>query len=203
MTAMVVLGGAAGASAQDAVSLAVPDPYRWDVAGEVGWLSGNKSEIGPEWDDWYDEASGALSVGRYFTPHLRGEVRAAVGGEARIFEEQREHYFRSTTLGTGIHYQLFENQYFHPLVGAGVELHRESDRVVVQRWPLYGSGPNGSVVPAVPTTTTLSWAVRPFVSAGFKWYVGERGFVRSDVRAAIGRGRVASTSWTFGIGVDL
>src|SRR5688572_21961210 len=169
-----------------ATSAAAQDLPRWDLSGEVGWLSSNKSDIAPDWDDWYDEATGALALGRYCSPHLRGELRVAFSGEGRIVEEQRvvvpgqpfpqfrlrEHYYRTAALGAGVHYQFFDNQWFHPHVGAGVAVDRESERQLM--------------LPDPAETTTVRWTARPFVAAGFKWYVNERGFVRSDLRLAAG-----------------
>ena len=107
-----------------------------------GWLSSNKSEIGPDWNDWYDVATGGASVGRYVTPHLKTELRLAFSGEGRVFHEERidvpgqpfpafrlrEHHFRATTLGGAVTYQFFQNQWFHPHVAAGLEVVREADR---------------------------------------------------------------------------
>ena len=56
--AMAALLSPALASAQavGGISRSPVDRPRWDVSGDVGWLSSNKSEIGPDWNDWYDVA---------------------------------------------------------------------------------------------------------------------------------------------------
>jgi hypothetical protein len=175
---------------------------RWDLSGDVGWLSSNKSDISA-WDDWYDEPSGGLSVGRYWSSHLKTELRVALSGEGRTYEEQRvavpwqtfptfrlrEHLFRKTTFDAGAHYQFFDNQWFHPQVGAGLAIERETER---QFTP-----------PDREVTATGRWGARPFVTGGFKWYANERGFVRSDLRVYFGRDHVSHFTWTAGIGVDL
>jgi hypothetical protein len=210
----------ADASAQSGsgLSLTPPDLPRWDVSGEVGWLSSNKSPIAPDWNDWYDVASGGGSIGFYVTPHLRAELRLAFSGEGRIAQEERidvpgqpfpifrlrEHRFRAAAAGGGVNYQFFENQWFHPYVGAGLEIVRESDRTFApeSRVPLRPPG-GPLVIPPAESRSTVSWATRPVLSTGFKWYVNERGFVRSDVRVAVGNWRAAHVVWTAGIGVDL
>jgi outer membrane protein W len=207
------------AQANGGISLVPTDLRRWDVSGAVGWLSSNKSEIGPDWNDWYDVASGAGSAGYYVTPNLKAELRLAFSGEGSIYQEERidvpaqafpafrlrEHHFRATTLRGGVAYQFFQNQWFHPHVGAGIEIARESDRMFAQEFRVPPRQPGAPllVIPGVDGGTTVSWAVRPVVSTGFKWYVNERGFIRSDVSVAIGNRRAAHVVWTTGIGVDL
>ena len=187
------------------------------MSGDIGWLSSNKSEIAPDWNDWYDVASGGGSAGYYVTPNLKAEVRLAFSGEGSIFQEERvdvpgqafpafrlrEHHFRTTTLRGGVAYQFFQNQWFHPHVGVGIEIARESDRMFAQEFRVPRQPGGTLVIPAVDGGTTVSWAVRPVVSTGFKWYVNERGFIRSDVSVAIGNTRAADVVWTTGIGVDL
>jgi hypothetical protein len=208
----------ASPQAVSAISLSSPDLPRWDVAGDAGWLSSNKSEIGPDWNDWYVVAAGGGSVGHYLTSNLKAELRLAFSGEGRIFVEEpleipgqtfpafrlREHRFRASTLGGGVLYQFFENQWFHPHVGAGLEIVRESDRTFAPEWRVPSREPGRPlVIPAFDGGTNVTWAVRPVLSTGFKWYVNERGFIRSDVRVALGHKRAAHLAWTTGIGVDL
>ena len=191
---ILFVGCATAARAQQAPVLLPVDPPRWDVSAEAGWLGSNKSDIAPAWDDWFDVAAGGGAVGHYWTPHLRSELRVAFAGEGRVYEEQRttvpghpfpvfvldEHRYRTTTVGAGLSYQFFENQWFHPSVGAGLEIAREREA---------GVG-----------TSTIA---RPFASTGFKWYVNERAFARTDLRVSFSDGAAAHVTWTAGIGVDL
>jgi hypothetical protein len=208
----------AAAQAGGVLSLTPADLPRWDVSGDIGWLSSNKSEIGPDWNDWYDVLSAGGSAGYYVTPNLKAELRLAFSGEGSIYQEERidvpgqafpafrllEHHFRATTLRGGVAYQFFQNQWFHPHVGVGVEVARELDRTFAPAWRVPSRDPGAPlVIPAIDGGTTISWAVRPVVSTGFKWYVNERGFIRSDVSVAIGNKRAAQVMWTAGIGVDL
>jgi hypothetical protein len=206
------------AQAASGISLVPTDPRRWDVSGDVGWLSSNKSGIAAPWNDWYDVAAGGGSAGFYVTPHVKAELRLAFSAEGRVDEEERldvpgqtfpafrlrEHHFRTSTLGAAIAYQLFDNQWFHPHLGVGFEIVRERERVFAPEWrmPPRGIGPP-VVIPGSNARTGVAWAVRPLLSTGFKWYVNERGFVRTDVRVAIGNRRAAHVGWTAGIGVDL
>jgi hypothetical protein len=208
----------ASAQATSGISLTPPDLPRWDVSGDVGWLSSNKSDIGPDWNDWYDVASGGGSVGFYATANLKAELRLAFSGEGSVYQEERidipgqpfptfrlrEHHFRTAALGGVVTYQFFENRWFHPHVGAGLETIRESARTFVPESRVPSRQPGVPlVIPAAESRTDISWTVRPVVSTGFKWYLSERGFVRSDLRVAIGNRRAARVVWTAGIGVDL
>jgi hypothetical protein len=83
-------------------------------------------------------------------------------------------------VGAGLSWQFFENQWFHPSLGGGLDVVGEREA-------------------GVGTTTT----VRPFVSTGFKWYVNERAFARSDFRVSFYDGAAAHVTWTAGLGVDL
>jgi hypothetical protein len=57
-------------------------------------------------------------------------------------------------------------------------------------------------VPGAPTEFATHYGARPVVGTGFKWYVSERAFVRSDLRSAISRDRAESVTWRVGVGFD-
>ena len=221
VTTILSCAAPATALAQDAgtVSLRPVDLPRWDASGDIGWLSSNRSEIGPDWDDWTDNVIGSALVGRYLTGHLKTEVRVSAASASRLFEEQRvvvpgepfpmfrlrEHHFQKASVAAGAHYQFFENQWFHPNLGGGIEVVRESDRQYTPQWqvPIRPPGQPALVLPEIVNQTTVSWSARPFAAAGFKWYVNERAFTRVDVRVSFNHRGVADGAWTAGIGVDL
>ena len=213
-----MLTAAAAGEAQTGVSLAPPAPAVWDVSGEAGWLSSNKAALAADWDDWYDEAAGGVSIGRYWTSHLKSELRLGFSGQGRVHQEERlvlpgesfpifrlrEHDFRKTTIGGGVSYQFFENQWFHPHLAAGLDLQRESHRDFAPEWRQPSRNLAGAVIaPESGGRTTVSWGVRPFIGTGFKWYVNERGFARGDVRVSFSSSGVSHVVWTAGVGVDL
>jgi hypothetical protein len=149
------------------------------------------------------------------TPHLKTEIHGGMTGEGRIYRIEelplpgappvfraQEHYFRSATIGAGVFYQFFDNQWFHPFAGGGIEFLRERDRVEVQ--PPFGPVP-GRVLPALPPPPSpqVTYAARPFVATGFKWYVAERAFVRTGVQASFSNHGTTHVVWTAGIGADL
>lgn len=215
---LIVAGAPAWAQT---LSLLPADPAQWDVAAHTGWLGGNRSGVGAEWDDWSDTWSGGASVGHYVTPHLKAEIQTTFARRARLQGVQflvlpttpafpfptyqyQEHFFTTTSVGGGINYQFRENQWFHPYVGAGVDVIHERHLVQVPPQVFPGRDPGAPlVVPAVPSTDTGSWVARPFASAGFKLYLSERAFMRSALRSSFSNRGVAYVTWSAGIGVDL
>jgi hypothetical protein len=204
---------APAASAQSIV-LGAADPARWDVGGQTGWTGGNKAGIGAEWDEWYEAWSGGLSAGRYITPHLKAELQATFTQRARVsgrellvvpdapfpIYQPQEHRFTTAMLGGGVVYQFGTNQWFHPFLGGGVDVIRE--RQETQSYPI-GIPGRGTTVPAAPAVDRVNWAARPFANAGFKLYVTERTFFRSELRTSFSGRGAAYVTWSAGFGVDL
>jgi hypothetical protein len=122
VTIAFLAGSTAKAQPAPVLSGAEPDPARWDVAGHVGWLGGNKSDVKVDWDDWYASAAVGASAGYYWTRHVKLELGTTWSTEGRVFSEDRtpiltqpypyfpirEHYFQATTFATGVSYQWFE-----------------------------------------------------------------------------------------------
>ena len=214
LAAVLLITGTAAAQ-QPAISLTPADPAQWDIAGGVGWLGADTSGAGTVGDDWYDTSAGAVSFGRYLTPHVKTEIHGGMTGEGRIYRVEQlplpgsppvfraqEHYFRNATIGAGVFYQFFDNQWFHPFAGGGIEVLRERNRVEVQ--PPFGPVP-GRVLPALtaPPSPQVTYAARPFVATGFKLYVAERAFVRTGVQASFSNRGTTHVVWTAGVGADL
>lgn len=216
LAALVFTARAADAQQAPVISLTPDDPARWDVSAHVGWFGGNKTEVG-RWNGWYDAGAFGGSVGYYWTPHLKGDVELATTTEGAFFAQEvlevpgqpfpvfrsSEHFLRVTTLAGGVAYQLLENSWFHPFAGGGLELGRETARIETP--PQFTSPRDGGppVLQAAPGTerATSSWA-RPFLGAGFKWYLSPRAFVRSDLRASLSTRQVESVVWRIGAGAD-
>jgi hypothetical protein len=205
MAAALVVAGSAAAQDWPALSLTPVDPARWDVSAQAGWLAVDKSGSGSFGDDWYSVFSGGVSAGRYLTPHLKTEIQFAMNGEGRVYRQDppsggvpvfraSEHYFLSAAIGAGVFYQFFENQWFHPHAGGGLELLREAHRVV----ELGGRLESGAAV-----APEVSHTARPFVATGFKWYVADRAFVRAGVQGSFSSGGATRVVWTSGFGADL
>ena len=207
------------ASAQQArptptVLLAPAAPSRWDATVHITWL-GERLNQPDGWDRWYGVASGGADIGYYWTPHLKGELDLATStkGESHSYEQvplpgapinwfvQRDHEFRLTTASAGVYAQFFENAWAHPFIGAGLELRREREHVV-SSVPLAFSRDGRPVSLGTQDETRVRYGGRPFVAAGFKGYVSERAFIRTDMRTSWSSDGVTAVAWRTGVGVD-
>ena len=106
-----------------------------------GWANGADPSI--RWDQWFNVASGGGTTGYCWTPHLKTEFDISTSSEGERYSvepivlpgstivllPQRDHEFRVTTASAGVVGQFFDNAWFHPFVGAGVELIREREHI--------------------------------------------------------------------------
>jgi len=216
LVAAALLISSPAAAQTPPLTLAPASSHLWDISGDIGWFNSRRSEVTDTWDQWYDAPAASASVGRYWTPHIRSDFRLSVAGEGRTFQQDRsgasgelfpryhEHYFRTAAAGVGLSYQFLENQWFHPFAGGGVDVERESHRILSPelRLPPRPEQPP-LVLPRLETGPTVSYAARPFVTVGFKWYMHERAFIRSDLKTSFGRNQNFQNTFSAGIGVDL
>jgi opacity protein-like surface antigen len=202
------------------IQLSPANSPRWDVSVQSGRQGVNRTDSAVEWNNWYDSTHVTGSVGYYLTPYLKLEFDAARGAEASITVPQqvfapgqswpytrgREHRVSTVGISGGVHYQFFENAWFHPYVGGGVEAMREHERAQAMPAAAEIRATNGtllfpamSALPALEASTTTA---RPFVGGGFKVYVSRSVFLRSDLRYAISSRRAETVSWRAGVGFD-
>jgi hypothetical protein len=192
-----------------------PAVVRPDIAASVGWLHANKNSI-DSYNDWYNRGvQGAVTLGWYWSSHLKTELEASAstrgdfyasrtisinGFPAHVFSE---YSFLTRRITLGQQYQFGENAWFHPHLGAGLDLNWETesrrDREVVFYDP--ATRPRSGVVAPLEHPDRTDLHARPYVSAGFKAYVTPRAFVRGDARTVFGR-QVEDVLVRFGVGVD-
>jgi hypothetical protein len=210
--AALVLCRVAPAAAQDQlVTTFVPDAQRrWDAAWFVGWRGVDKSQVAPEWDEWYDVAAFSASAGHYLTPHVKIDLDVSTTTTGRVYGQEqfgipgpfpyfqlRSYGFRRTTVAPSLAYQFFENRWVHPFLGAGIEGIREAEWLDVQVLP--PGGPR----PSPPTRENrVRYSARPFITGGVKFYVSERAFIRTDMLSTFSSGGAESAVWRIGAGVD-
>ena len=201
-----LLALAPDASAQQPVPVAAIG--RWDVAGQLALLNRNKTELGSRWDHWYEAPLIQGSAGHYWTPHFKTELEIATSGQGTIGVEEnlryREHTLRESTVGATAVYQFLDNQWVHPFVGAGLEVARE--RHVAESLPSSIERFPTTALPLtlrpVPAIDSVSYSVRPVVTGGFKFYVSQRAFVRTEVRTSFSTDRPLAIQWRGGVGID-
>lgn len=136
-------GAEAGQSAPAKAEVALRKPPQWDVAGSVGLLSSSPAvSEQPYGDDWYFEGRYAVSIGRYWTEHLKTELELVTSGEGERFIQRysnvpgappysypysihESHTLRQVS--GRLVWQFFDNAWVHPYVFGGVVY--DADRV--------------------------------------------------------------------------
>jgi len=200
------------ASAQG-VTLSESDPKRWDATVTIGWLGGDKEDLTGRWNSWYDSFATSVDVGRYWTTHFKTEAGAVLTTDGTVYAQEqvivpgrptpiffsREYRFGVRALNLSAVYQLFENEWVHPFVAGGVHLGWERQRVETPFVPPFAGGP---LPPPPPDRSGTVFEAQPFLSGGVKFYVNERGFIRTDLSAAFDRRGATRMWWRVGAGVD-
>jgi hypothetical protein len=186
---------------------------RADVVGLVGWL--NVSQPGGEYDRWINQL-GTLgaAAGWYWNDHLKTEIDFAVSSTADHFEyrdiviDGRTGFvnsrtrFSSWSLAVGQQYQFYRNVWFHPHLGAGVDLAWETTRREDEGGQVYDPVTRQyRFIPRQSFPTEEDLVVRPFAEVGFKAYMSQRSFFRTDVRFNVRNG-IDEVVFRFGFGAD-
>jgi outer membrane protein W len=207
-TALATLALLAVAPIASAQGVTVP-AARADLSGAFGWLSADKSDLNSYrgGNDWYNRSLyGGASLGWYWNDHLKTEIEGGVssaaelwvytptvinGRNAAIYSTYR---FSTSRLVIGQQYQFFRNVWFHPFVGAGLDLTWEH----IDRIDEIASAP--LVRPDAHPRRTEE-LVRPFATVGLKAYFTPRAFVRTDMKFTFDKG-IDEALVRFGLGVD-
>jgi hypothetical protein len=194
------------------VLLTPENASRWEAAGYTGWRGVSKNDIAPSSNQWADAAALGVSVGYYWTSHLKSELDVALTNEADLFAQEPltfsppavyrfgNYRLRTASVSGGFAYQFGENAWFHPFLGGGVETRRERSQLeLLEQRPC-------ERIPCLPiqlpVETVVAYETRPFVTGGFKWYFGEGAFIRSDIRAMVSSDGAEAVLWRIGIGAD-
>jgi hypothetical protein len=195
-----------------------PEPVaRADVLGAFGWLNVNRADLQP-YDDWGNDWVNEIALigggfGWYWTDHLKTEIDGGVSsaatqyGPSVILVAGRPQYgysrytFSSRQLAISQQYQFFRNVWFHPHLSVGVDLTWE--KTSREDEAVYAYDPNTRQPVAerrtFPTDTDLR--ALPFAEAGFKAYMTERSFFRTDMRLSFSGG-IERVLFRFGFGAD-
>jgi hypothetical protein len=191
-----------------------PPVVRGDVAASVGWLAVNTPSTTYDDRNWVDGFFGAVSAGWHWTDNLKTELDLGASTKASAYRTDpvtingRLAYqtTRTTssrrTVGLAQQYQFFHNVWFHPHVAAGATVSWE--RAVSRGNPIsiYDVARGAQIgAPGTAERTRTNVRIRPFVASGFKAYMTDRVFFRSDIRVAFG-GRTDDVLMRVGVGVD-
>ena len=150
---------------------------------------------------WNDHLKTQVDVGAD-TPgrHYRYRVRNING-----FQTSETSRLRVTRPSVAIaqQYQFFRNEWFHPRIGIGVDIARETRREEYD--PVWGydtvARMTRELVPARTEAPEHRTLVRPFVETGFKTYMTRRAFFTGDLRLMVHKG-IDQVLFRGGFGID-
>jgi hypothetical protein len=195
------------------------EPPRGDVHFVVGWQNLRREQpqgVFQDSNDWMNAIFyGGTGAGWYWTEHLKTQVDFGAGTRGRQYRYRPDFTgsfqdFRSSELtvnsqsvAIGQHYQFFRNQWFHPHVGAGVDIARETTREEFDAVFGFDNAARTTrvLVPARSEGPDHRFVARPFVETGFKAYMTRRAFFTSDMRLMV-RGGIDEVLFRLGFGVD-
>jgi hypothetical protein len=189
---------------------------RGDAHFTLGWQNVKNDQPQDHYDDWINNiVHGGAGIGWYWNDHLKTQVDIGAGSRGRQFSHRQvtvdnittglsyETRLQQTSVAIGQHYQFFRNQWFHPHVGLGVDIARESRIVHLQ--PLYVFDITGrttrQISPARVEGPDARIVVRPFGELGLKAYMTRRAFFTSDMRLMV-RGGIDQALFRVGFGFD-
>jgi hypothetical protein len=217
---LVALGWLAGsgvAAAQTAE--ASPAAGHADFQAVIGWqnlrLGRSDAFVGPDTDWAHAIFYGGAGAGWYWTDHHKTQVDFGGGTPARQYrygvrtvngvstsEISRVRVTRPA-LAISQQYQFFRNEWFHPRVGVGLEVARETRTEVYDPVFIYDSAARVSreIAPRRSEGPEHRVVVRPFAETGFKAYMNRRAFFTGDMRLTVHNG-VDQALFRIGFGVD-
>jgi len=214
MKALLLVALLAQSPATTAPSATSP-VMRGDVQGVIGWQNLHDHDAVDRYNDWLNDIFyGGVGAGWYWTDHLKTHVDFGAGtrGETYRFEqfvtnglpayENSRVRIQQTNLAIGQQYQFFRNQWFHPHVGGGIDIARQSTHSEYFPITVFDSATRTERV-IVPgrTEEDSDVIVRPFVQTGFKAYMTRKAFFTSDARVLF-RSGTDEILFRFGFGVD-
>lgn len=195
---------------------AAPPTTRADVHFVLGWQNLNKDQPQDSTNDWVNAiAFGGAGAGWYWTDHAKTQIDVGGGTKGRQYRyrqftlnglqtyESSRLSVRKTSLAISQQYQFFRNAWFHPHVGAGIDLARETTTEEYQPVYVFDNALRTSrqIIPGRREGPDHRLLARPFVETGFKGYMSRRAFFTADSRVMFGRG-IDEVLFRFGFGVD-
>jgi Outer membrane protein beta-barrel domain len=189
---------------------------RADAHVVLGWQNIHKEQPQDHYNDWLNNIFyGGGGAGWYWTENLKTQVDVGTGTRATQYRTRQVPFgnnfaYESSQLNVsqwavtvGQQYQFFHNAWFHPRVGAGIELARETTREVFQPVILYGTNPPipREILPARTEGPDHQFIARGMGEVGFKAYMTRRSFFTGDMRVMFRNG-VDQVLFRAGFGID-
>jgi hypothetical protein len=189
----------------------VSPPSRFDASVSFGGYGSDHDEPIRE-ECWTHDVAAEVTGGFYWSDHLKTEIAFAWTGQSRTsgYEIVTEgpsfypiyfsHRYRHQTASIAQTYQFGRNAFFHPFVQAGALVDRQRHTIDRPGQVAYLSpGRTSNVLPFQQTNVRVR--ARAFAGGGFKAYMSERAFFRTNVAFGI-RGGLRHVGWTLGVGTD-
>ena len=199
-----------------------PARPRWDVGVTAGFFQANPRQgDDPYGDDWYFQGRYGVSIGRFWTTHLKTEAELSTTGEGTRYTHRfanipsvpahypigvQEH-FRLRQVSGRVVWQFFENRWVHPYVLGGVTFDAERQHSVVPEQFFYAGGdartpptriPLSLAVDAGPDTVYRAGAI---AGVGTKLYVTPMAYFNTGL--VMTQAKPSRTvSFTVGLGWD-
>jgi hypothetical protein len=214
--ALVIAATLAGRSAAIAQtpSPAAPQMPAWDADFSLGMISNSGRDEGDDHEHSSVHAEARVDFGHYWTQHLKTEVGLAFLNRWENYSYETvpipsgrggnyvftNNSLRMVAVTPTFTYQFFENQFAHPYVSAAArvslfDIHSSRYAQTVTQ--------NGvtSTVPALERASSKV-IVRPVVAAGFKSYLSEHAFVRTEGSTMFGPDGSPYLALRLGVGFD-
>ena len=196
---------------------AEPAPLRADLHVVAGWQHLHREQPAQQsYDDWMNGIFYAWAgAGVYWTEHLKTQIDFGAGTKGHQYRYEQvtvggnQGYQSSRvsvnqqSLAIGQQYQFFRNAWFHPHVGAGVDLARETTTTEYEATTVYDPVTRvyRQVAPRQTEGPDSTFVARAFVETGFKAYMTRRAFFTADGRVKF-RGNIDEVIFRFGFGID-
>ena len=207
----LLLGIAATAEAQPS----------WDIGASIGTFGISPQTPRETYDDWYFDGRYAVSIGKYWTEHIKTELEFAHSGEETRYVQRfidmpgvPPHYSipgeetnRPQQASGRLVYQFLDNAWVHPYVFGGVSLDINRRRTTIPPNYYYPPVPPGGrlnpvlVTPAADEGPDTSWRPAGTFGAGAKMYMTPRAFFNAGVITSLGD---SMHTWSLlaGFGID-
>jgi opacity protein-like surface antigen len=189
---------------------------RADVHAVIGWQNLRKEQPTQHFNDWLNAIFyGGVGAGWHWTANLKTQIDFGAGtsgdqyrveqigsNNGQTYETSRVSV-RQSAVTIQQQYQFFRNQWFHPHVGAGVELARETTTERYDPIFVFDNVTRTSRIlqPARTEGPDHRFIARGVGEVGFKAYMTRRAFFTGDMRLMFRNG-IEQVLFRTGFGFD-
>ena len=195
---------------------------RWDMAVTAGVFQANPKQTDEHYgDDWYFQGRYGVSIGRFWTDHLKTELEFAATGEGTRYSQRYstipgvppyypinvQEHFQLTQVSGRVVWQFFENRWVHPYVFGGASFEAERQRVQIPEQYFYASDPRNpsTRIPislGVDSGPETHYRAGAIAGIGTKVYMSPRSYfntnlVMSQARPSRNVSFIAGFGWDF------